>query len=141
MKKLKLFALLSACFGVLFLSSCAEEEPAEPTDPGTSSDPRDKFTDFWSIAESSQDFGTSTYNVTIADSSNVSYITLGYLYGFNKKAYATVSGNNFTMPVQLIAGNNVSGTGLLVNPNQINFVYYVQSTSTHIDTVTAQLTK
>jgi hypothetical protein len=141
MKKIRIFATAIALTGIMFLGSCAEEETPEPTDPGGSTDPRAKFNGLWSISENSQDFGTSTYNVTVTDSTNENYILAAYLYGFNKKVYATVSGNNFTIPVQLISGNNVSGNGTLINSTQVNMTYYVQSTSTHIDTVTAVLTK
>lgn len=122
------------------ISSCSKEEDAPPADTGTT-DPRAKFIATWSVAENSHDFGPSTYSVSISDSSNTSYIQFGFLYGFNKRAYATVSGNNFTLPLQLIQGNNVSGQGVLSSANQINMTYYVQSTASHTDTVTAVLTK
>jgi hypothetical protein len=140
MKKISFFAVAATLFGTLLLTSCAEENEPEPVDPGNT-DPRAKFNGLWSLSENSQDFGTSTYNVTIADSSNASYILMSYLYGFTVKTYATVSGNNLTIPVQLISGNNVSGNGTLVSATQLNMTYYVQSTATHTDTVTAVLTK
>ena len=121
-------------------SSCSKEEDAPPADTGTT-DPRAKFVATWSMAENSHDFGPASYSTAISDSSNTAYIQFGFLYGFNKRAYATVSGNNFTLPVQLIQGNNVSGQGVLSTANQINMTYYVQSTASHTDTVTAVLTK
>lgn len=138
MKKVFFFVASTVLFGTLFLASCAKEEEPE-TDPNA--DPRAKFNGNWSITENSKDYGASTYNVTISDSSNTSHILFSYLYGFNKKVYATVSGKSFEIPSQGIQGNNVSGEGVLVNTNQINMTYFVQSTTTHFDTITATLTK
>lgn len=141
MKKLISISVVLTLFGVLFFASCAKEDPATPNNP-TSTDPRAKFHGNWNISETSTDLGTvPPYVVTISDSSDASHILFAYLYGFSKKTYGTVSGNNFTIPVQLIQGQNVSGSGVLTNANQINMKYLVQSTSTHYDTVTAILTK
>ncbi len=139
MKKLTTLLSAFAVCGTLFLASCAKEEEPDPTDP-TSSDPRAKFNGTWAVSENSQQFGTSTYNVTVTDSSNTTHILIGYLYGFNKKTYATVSGNSISIPTQLIQGTNVSGGGTLANSTQLNLTYYVNSGST-VDTVTAVLTK
>ena len=126
-------------FSMFFITSCSKDDP-EPSSP-TSADPRAQFYGNWSVSETSHDYGASTYSCTIADSTDGTHILLGYIYGFNKKAYATVSGNNFTVPVQLIQGNNVSGSGLLVSTNHMNVTYLVQSTSTHYDTVKAVFNK
>lgn len=134
MKKIFSFATAILLFGTLFITSCAKEEdepqPATPTFRGN-----------WAVAEQSKDFGPSTYNLTITDSSNPSYLLIAYLYGFNKKTYATVSGNNFSIPVQSIEGNNVSGSGVLINANRAEISYLVQTTTSHYDTVKAVLTK
>ncbi len=134
-------AFTAALFGALLLTSCSkQDDPAAPTP--SNSDPREKFNGLWHVAENSKDFGTSTYNCTITDSSNSTHILFAYLYGFNKKAYGTVNGNNFTIPAQTIQGNSISTTSaVLTNANQINLKYLVQTTSTHYDTVTAVLTK
>jgi len=134
MKKLLSLYSAAALFGILFITSCAkEEDEPQPTGP--------TFRGNWAVSEKSKDFGSSTYNLTISDSSNASYILIAYLYGFNKKTYGIVSGNNFTIPVQSIQGNNVSGTGALKNVNRIEISYLVQTTSTHYDTVGVVLTK
>ncbi len=135
MKKLISFISAASLFGILFFTSCSKQEDPAPT---TSSP---TFVGNWRISENSKDYGPSTYNVTIADSSNASYIQIAYLYNLNKKTYATVSGNNFTIPKQLIQGNYVSGTGVLTNANRIDMKYLVQTTGTHYDTLTAGLTK
>lgn len=139
MKKLISFSLATAIFGTLFLSSCSKEEDPEPS-PGTT-DPRDRFTHTWYNSENSVDFGAANYNVTVSDSSNSSYIMFGFLYGFNTRIYATFGGNSFTIPSQLVSGNNVSGSGTLTNANQINMTYIVQTTGSHWDTVTCVMTK
>jgi hypothetical protein len=138
----KTFTLLAAALigFTLFLNSCKKEEDPEPTTSG-STDPRDRFVATWFNSENSIDFGPSTYNVTVSDSSNSSYIMFGFLYGFNKRIYATVGGNSFNIPSQLVSGNNVTGSGTLTNSNQINMTYIVQTTGTHWDTVTCVLTK
>ena len=138
MKKLISLSASILFFGILFLASCAkEEEEPEPAN----SDPRARFHGNWAVSENSKDYGPSTYNLTITDSSSTSYILISYLYGFNKRTYATVSGNAFSIPGQTIQGNNVSGSGLLTSANRIDLKYLVQTTSTHYDTVTAVLTK
>lgn len=139
MKKIFSLALATAIFGTLFFASCSKEEEPEPS-PGTT-DPRDKFNAVWFNSENSVDFGPSTYNVTISDSSNASYIMFGFLYGYNKRIYATVGGNSFNIPGQLVSGNTVTGSGTLVNADQINMTYIVQTTGSHWDTVSCVLTK
>ena len=139
MKNFIKISIVTAIFGAVFITSCSTED--DPAATPASSDPRDKFHGNWNVSENSKDYGSSTYNCTITDSSNASHMLIAYLYGFNKKAYSTVSGNNFSIPTQIIQGNNVSGNGALMNTNQINLTYYVQTTSSHYDTVTAVLTK
>ncbi|MGQ0828248.1 MAG: hypothetical protein ACT4ON_07625 [Bacteroidota bacterium] len=136
---LSLFAAL--LFGTLLITSCAKEDP-EPVTPDNS-DPRARLIGNWFVSESSSDYPPPpyTYNCSITDSSNASYIFLSYLYGFTKKTYATVNGNNFTIPTQLIEGKNVSGTGVLTSANRISLNYLVQKTTTDYDTVRAVLTK
>jgi hypothetical protein len=139
MKKIFNILIATVLMSTLFLASCATDETEEPTP--TTTDAREKFHGNWSVSENSTDFGTSTYNCTITDSSVSPYIFIAYLYGFNKKIYSSVSGNNITIPVQTIQGQNVSGNGTLVNADQINLTYYVRTTSVHYDTITATLTK
>ncbi|MBA3705080.1 MAG: hypothetical protein H0W84_04060 [Bacteroidetes bacterium] len=136
MKKNFSLATAAILFGTLFLASCAKDEDPAPIDGGSS------FIGSWRVSETSTDYPSpSTYNCVISDSSNASYILFAYLYGFNKKTYATVSGNSFTIPKQIIQGNNVSGNGGLTNANRMDLKYLIQTTGTHYDTVTAVLTK
>lgn len=139
MKKAVNLLLAAAFIGTLFLASCAPEEDPQVTPEN--SDPRDKFHGNWTVSENSVDYGASTYNCTITDSSASPYIFIAYLYGFNKKIYSSVSGSSFSIPSQIVQGNSVTGSGVLVNANQINLTYYVQTSISHTDTVTATLTK
>ena len=140
LKKTLSIAFTVAISGALLLTSCSKQD--DPAATPNNSDPRAKFNGLWHVAENSKDFGTATYNCTITDSSNTTHILFAYLYGFNKKAYGTVNGNNFTIPAQTIQGNSISSTSaVLTNANQINLKYLVQTTSSHYDTVIAVLTK
>jgi len=139
MKKIFSLSLTASLFGVLFFSSCAKEDNslAEPSN----SDARTKFLGTWYVSENSKDYGASTYNVTTTDSSDASHILLANLYGFSKKTYGDVSGNNVYIPQQIISGSKISGTGTLINNNRINLSYLVQTSTNHYDTVTAVFTK
>ena len=138
MKKLISISLAAILLGVLFFSSCAKEDPATPNDP---SDPRAKFHGHWYVTENSQDFGASTYYSDITDSTNASFILLSGLYGYNVKTHATVSGSNFSIPSQAFPAGTISGNGVYTNSTLINLTYYVRTTTTHYDTITASLTK
>jgi len=117
---------------LLFLASCAKEDDNSNNTLGG-------FAGNWALNENSNDFGPATYNVSITDTS--SNINIAYLYGFNKKIFGLVSGNNFTIPVQPIQGSNVSGVGSLTTTTRIDMTYYVQSTASHYDTIVAVLNK
>ncbi len=141
MKKTLQLSLTVLLFGTLFLASCSKQEDPSSTTPANTN-PRTRFNGNWVINEKTSDLGTvPPYNVTITDSSDATHILFAYLYGYNKKTYATVSGNNFTIPTQLIQGNNISGNGVLTSVHRIDMKYLVQTTGTHYDTVTAVLTK
>ena len=120
--------------GMLFLASCSQEEdPNNVTLPGINGS--------WSVTETSHDFGTTSYSLSVSDSSDASHKLIAFLYGFSKKTYGTMSGSTLTIPVQIIEGNNVSGHGSFVSSNRFELTYYVQSSSSHTDTVTATLTR
>ena len=132
----KAISVLSAAvvLAMLTFTSCEKDD-----DPQSTTAPN--INGVWSMSENSQDFGTSVYNVSITDSSDASHKLIANMYGFNKKIYATVSGNSLIIPTQLVEGNNVSGNGSLVSASRINLTYRVQSSSAHTDIVTAVLTK
>jgi hypothetical protein len=140
MKKLIPLALASVLSGTLLISSCAKEEEPEPVTP-VATDPRAAFHGHWYISENSSANGTSTYYVDITDSSSSSFIQFAYLNGYHTKIRATVSGSNLSIPSQVVEGNNVSGSGVLTNANQINMNYLVWLGGSSYDTITAVLTK
>ncbi len=139
MKNVIKLSIITALFGTLFFASCTKQD--DPNIDPINTDPRAKFLGNWNVSENSTDYGTATYNCTISDSSNASYILIACVYGFNKNTYATVSGNNIAIPSQNIQGNTLTGHGVLANANQINLTYYVQTTVSHYDTVAAVFTK
>ena len=139
MKKITIIFAALCVGGILFFSSCAKEE-IEPID--TSGDDLSRFKGDWLVSENSVDNGKSTYNVTIADSATAYFLQIAFLYNLkSKKTYISASGNEITIPKQLISGLYISGTGTLENSKRITLKYLVQSTKTHYDTVTAVLTK
>lgn len=117
---------------LIFAASCKKDENNDTNLSGS-------FVGNWALNENSNDFGPSTYNVTISDTSG--NINFAYLYGFNQKIFGLASGNAFTIPVQLVQGSNVSGSGVLTSTTRIDMTYYVQSTGSHYDTVVAVLNK
>jgi hypothetical protein len=137
MKKITQFLAAGILFGLIFLSSCAKEETPGPS----SSDPRAAFNGHWFISEQSSASGSGSYYVDITDSSNASFILFAYLYGYQTKVRATVSGTVLTIPSQVVEGNNVSGSGTLTNANQINMNYLVWLGGSSYDTVKAVLSK
>lgn len=139
MKKSIQFLFAGSLFTLLFLASCAKEDPEE-SGP-VSSDPRAAFHGHWLIAEHSSVTGNSSYYVDITDSTNASFMLFSYLNGYHTKIRATVSGSNFSIPSQVVEGNNVSGGGTLTNANQINMSYLVWLGGSSYDTITASLTK
>lgn len=139
MKKAAQFLLAGTLFSIILLSSCAKDDP-EPTTPA-GSDPRTNFHGHWYVSETSSSSGPATYYTDITDSSDASFILFSYLYGYHTKVRATVSGNNLTIPSQVVEGNNISGTGTLTNLNRLNLHYLVWLGGANYDTVTAVLTK
>lgn len=139
MKKIRFSSLFAVFLLTLAISSCDPEN--DQTAAPTSNDAREKFHGNWAVAENSKDYGSATYYCTIVDSSLAPYISIAYLYGFNKKIYSSVSASSIVIPTQTVEGNNVSGNATLINDTKINLIYYVQTTTSHFDTVTAVLTK
>ncbi len=125
---------------ILFvLSACEKEEDPTP------SDPRDSFTGAWSCDEDSRENGVSVFEIHINKSSaNTSRITVEnlYNYGFSFSPYAEIntSGTGFTIPSQVIQGNTVKGSGVLLGTITINMDYIIDN-GVDTDTVTAVLTK
>lgn len=123
---------------VLFFSSCEKEKnDTEPT--------LDNFVGVWNCVETSSLNGGASFEVHINKSTTVSSqinIENFYNYGFSFIAYAEVNAasTEFVIPAQIIQGNTVSGSGMLVGTETINMSYTVDNGS-DIDYVTASLTK
>jgi hypothetical protein len=137
-KMINLFAGIGFS-SILLLSSCAKEDNTTPDDPTT--DDQSKFKGNWAVTEVSTDFGKTTYNATISDSTDGTHLLIAYLYRFKKKTYTTVNGNAMTIPAQIIEGVQLSGTGVLENSRRLSLKCFVQTTKTHGDSVTFTLTK
>lgn len=121
----------------VFVNSCAEEEPVTP------SDDRDKLVDGWTCTENSSQAGSSTYTVLISKSTtNTAEVLLENFYDISNqiKARVTVSGNNLTIPQQLLNGNQLNGSGSMSGTNSFTLTYYINNGST-IDTCTAVFTR
>lgn len=140
MKKLLSFAFAGSLFAALMFTGCAKDDETQPETSPTGTDPRAAFAGTWAISENSTQTGAATYNVTISDSSNASFLQLAYLYGYHTKIRGTVSGSTMTIPSQVVEGNSVSGTATLANTRRINLTYWVNQGSA-TDTITAILTK
>jgi hypothetical protein len=132
------FFTIIAAGGMLFFSACTKDDDLQPDDP---SGDQSQFAGNWSVSETSKIYGVSTYNASIADSSNTNYVLISYIYGFHTKTRATVSGNSLTISSQVIEGNQVSGSGTLENARRLSLKYYVKISSKQTDTVTATFTK
>jgi hypothetical protein len=140
MKQKFLQHLLMSLVLVLFFDSCSKENDPSPTSTTIGSSPNAKFLGTWNISEHGTQSGSSTYNVTIVDSTNTTYILFAGLYGFHAKTKATTSINSIFIPSQIIDGTNVSGSGTLTSSARITLTYYVNDGLTK-DTLTSVLTK
>lgn len=135
MKKTVSKSLIIILFGAAFFGSCKKTEDPAPTSTNTNN----SFAGTWHNSENSVHNGVNTYPVTIEapTSTTISFV---YLYGFSTKVNAIVNNNTFTIPLDTIEGQAISGTGILANENQININYYVNN-GLFIDSVTAVLTR
>jgi hypothetical protein len=136
MNKKSILSILCFLGLIVFFDSCSKQEDAVPETTASSN----KFAGEWYLSENSSLYGNSTYKLKVTDSTNTTYIFFEYLYGFHTKVKAITSGNSISIPSQIIEGNDVSGSGSLVNSTRISLTYYVNSGLTK-ETLTAVLTK
>ena len=111
MKKVKtlkhsLYVLLFA----IFISSCTDDDSAEPNVPGSD---RDKFTGDWICRETVSGGPTTTFTISIQKHGSEDTL---YVYNFNNigspfYAIWLISGNSVTIPNQTINQINVGGPG------------------------------
>ena len=93
----------------------------------------------WNNAETSSVYGSSNYPVIIEAQDN-NKIAFSFLYGFKTKVVANTVEDEFTISIQVIEGNSVSGSGSLVSANHIDLTYIVDN-GLFKDTITASLSK
>ncbi len=107
-------------------------------------DSRDKFIGKWRVSESSEYYGppAMSYTVDIKEGElDEDEIIISNFYNMNVDAYAFVSGNNITIPRQLICDDTIEieGSGNYTN-NEIHLSYSANDGAV-LDNLTAILTK
>lgn len=132
MKKIRILLPLLVLM-VFFLPACQpdEQDPA-PTDS------RDKFVGSWKVNEVSRQTGSNpAFLVDISlSSTNASQIVIANFYnlGFQFQAYADVNSNSLTLPLQVISGSTVKGSGTYDGPTKLTMNYIVDN-----DTITSAI--
>ena len=126
---MKRFFVIST-LAILFVSSCAKtEDVALPNN----------FSGNWRNSENASVNGAANYPLVI-EADVAPTIMFAYLYGFHSKVVGSTSNNTFLLSSQIVEGNRVTGSGVLVNANQINLNYVVDN-GIFKDTVVATLKK
>lgn len=138
--KVKLLCLwMISITGILYITSCNPDDPADKPD----ADEREKFVGTWTCVEQATQL---TYTVVISKSTtNQNQILLKNFHHFGDNEYATgiVSGFSLTLPDQWLCNNewNVKGTGLMgSNRNSITLNYTVTG-GANSETIQAIYTK
>ena len=116
---------------VLFLSSCADEDAAEPF-----ADDREKFLGDWTCQEQPNTTTPFTISIDPLGSGDSVYISNFSGYGSTAVAVAIVDGKNLTIPAQQISQTNipVQGSGVYSSTGgdekiNMNYTAYGQSVS------------
>jgi hypothetical protein len=122
------------CF-VIF--SCQEKDANTP-----GADDRDPFIGNWVTAESSQQFGNTSFTITISKSSSDNenvIIKNFYNLGVSANAIARVNGTQIELSSQQVSAQQIAGKGTLSN-GKINW-NYVTDDGVQKDTCTALSSK
>jgi hypothetical protein len=129
-------ALFICCAG--FLTSCEPEDTTPPI--GTTIE---NITGKWSCSETSQQFGSSTYEVEISQSASSStQVRIKNFYQLpGASVNVNVNGNSLTIPTQTVQSFVFSGSGTIVNQNRINLTYTADDGGGVLDQVSAGLSK
>ncbi|OFX24786.1 MAG: hypothetical protein A2033_03920 [Bacteroidetes bacterium GWA2_31_9] len=143
-------ALGKYLFLVVFIStliySCKPDEPIEPEPE----DPRDKITGTWTCKETSEDFGATTFTVSLRNhSSDNSKIWIDNIYNLStsestRSVYAILSDMSLSIPSQTVVNDAqiITGNGSISsNYKTINFSYTANDGSGDLDHITAIFTK
>ncbi|MBN2613457.1 MAG: hypothetical protein JXB00_18020 [Bacteroidales bacterium] len=99
---LKTYVLILFSLTGYILSGCEKEDDAPA---------RDQFLGVFTVVESCGS-GNDTYEIIIMESgTNANAIIINNLYDWEESASASISGNNVTIPSQLLDGITFSGSG------------------------------
>lgn len=107
MKNIRIYIALAVA-GVVALSSCMEENPDE------------FLAGSWQASEQSQQYGQSSYVVTISEDASDStkiYISNFYQLGSSERAMAIVNGSQLTIPSQTVSSHQIQGSGTISAAN------------------------
>jgi hypothetical protein len=110
-----------------------------------SDDARDAFVGDWNVKEDNTLKSTDYYIVSIEKSDSDStavFINNFYAISASASAKAIVSGNNISIPNQLMSGFTIQGYGsIAINGKTIDWSYTVNHNNGFVDQVTATYTK
>lgn len=130
----KNIAVLAFVAFILLFASCAKEQD-------TAVDARDNFVGTWLMAETSKNFGQTSYTISISKSNadNVNIIVKNfYNLGTSTNTVVEVSGNNLSISSQTVSGTIISGSGTL--SGKISWTYQTND-GVNKDNCTATSTK
>lgn len=131
--------ILLASLALSFILISCEEDPIDPN-----FDLRDDYVGQWVAQENSTIYGAQTYTVEVSKSdTSVSDIWVSNFYGLGVSTITVmeVIDNNIVIPIQTVAGSDMSGTGQSnVEVTSINLTYGVDDGS-GVDNCTATWTR
>ena len=134
------FVLVTA---MSLLSSCVKDDTGDVIN---TPDARDKYVGSWKCQETSQQFGNTTYTITIAKSGNDStavllynFYQLGATVGTKATVNISASANTLTIGTQVVSGTTMTGSGSF-DGTRINFSYTASDGQIN-DNVTAVCTR
>ncbi|MCB0431265.1 MAG: hypothetical protein H6585_00910 [Flavobacteriales bacterium] len=130
---------------ILILAAALQSCQPEDNNPDNgSTDNRDKFTGTWHVSENSQVYGTSAYDINLLKKGSDTLMTIENFYNLNFSNKVTVSlngsGTAFNIPVQVVSGHTISGSGQVTGSSSIHWNYTVNDGGGD-DIVTANYSK
>lgn len=131
--------LIPFCTAIAFLLIACEEEVPDPN-----FDLRDDYTGSWVVEENSNFFGAQAYavEVTKSDTSDTE-IWVSNFYGLGSSTITSMNvvDNSLVIPLQIVSGSDISGTGQSdLDVTGISFTYGVDDGS-GVDNCTATWTR
>jgi hypothetical protein len=126
----RLFPVLICMF--FFLQACQPDEE----EPGTPADSREKYVGSWKVDEISKQTGANPgfiVHINLSSTSTTQVVIENfYNLGFQYMANTEVSGSSMTIPLQVISGASVKGSGTFDGPTKLTMNYIVDT-----DTITS----